>query len=122
VAILVEGLADTLAAVLAYPGCAVYGAPGWSQLAAVAAAVAPRVREVRGWLLVVPQLDADDQGARGAAQAIHAAVRAGLAFAPDAGLDGAGTVRLVDLGEHRDLADAWRAGWRPQWPTTREAS
>lgn len=123
VAVLVEGVADTLVAHLTWPGCAIYGAPGWEQLASIASAVAPRVAACRGSLLIVPHLDPDDQGATGAAEAIRACVDAGLTLAPpDAGLDGASTVRLVDLGEHKDLADAYRAGWRWLWPAPRSAS
>ncbi len=116
VAVVVEGLADTLAARLAFPGCAIFGAPGAGQLETVTAAVAARVAECRGWLLIVP--DDDDAGADHTAAAIVAARDAGLTLAADnAGLEGASTVRLVDLGEHHDLADAWRhPGWCWQWP------
>lgn len=116
VAVLVEGIADTLAAILMWPGCAVFGAPA-GQLARVAAAVAPRVLECRGWLLLAA--DDDDAGVEGATAAAVAAVRAGLALAPaDTDLDGPPSVRLVPLGEHHDLADAYRAGWRWQWPSS----
>ena len=115
VAIIVEGLADTLAAVLAFPGCAVLGAPGWAQLEAVAGAVAPRVAAVRGWLLVT--VDDDEKGIEGASAAVVAAARAGLGIArPEAGAGSAGSVRLVELGAHHDLADAYAAGWRWAWP------
>lgn len=108
VAVLVEGLADTLAACLAYPTCAVYGSPGASALAEIAAALAPRVRECRGWLLVVPH--DDEAGIRAGVAGVKAAQAAGLVLDRD--------LLVVDLGEHQDLADAWRAGWRGQWPTT----
>lgn len=109
VAVLTEGLADTLVAHLAWPGCAIYGAPGADQLRAIAEAVAPRVAAVRGWLLVVPH--DDDAGVTHAAEAVRVAQRAGLVLDRD--------LHLVDLGAHNDLADAWRAGWRWQWPALR---
>lgn len=109
VAVLVEGLADTLAAHLAFPGCAIYGAPGADQLADIAKAIAPRVLEVRGWLLIVPH--DDEAGVAAGIDAVRAARGAGLKLDRD--------LHLVDLGEHNDLADAWRAGWRWQWPTER---
>lgn len=102
VAILVEGVADTLAAVLAFPGCVVLGANGWYQMPRVAAAVEPRLVEARGWLLV--GVDDDEQGITGAGDAMHAAVEAGLVLRK--------SVRAIELGPHKDLADAWRAGWR----------
>lgn len=115
VAVIVEGLADTLAAALAFPGCAIYGAPGAGQMARIAAAVAPRVAAARGWLLMT--VDADSTGIAAGSDAIVEAVRGGLRLADgDAGLDGAGTIRLIDLGDHHDLADAYAAGWRYTWP------
>ena len=124
VAVVVEGLADTLAACLAFAGCADFGAPGATQLPAVVTAVAQRVAACRGWLLLV--VDGDDVGVKGGVHAILAAEEAGLRLAPaGAGLAGASTVRLVRLGKslndkhHHDLADAWgRSRWRWAWPTT----
>jgi hypothetical protein len=106
VAVLVEGITDSIAAALAFDTCAIVGANGWRQMPRVAAAVAPRLVEARGWLLVA--VDNDPQGITGAGDAIGAAMDAGLAL-------GEG-VRAIELGEHRDLADAWRAGWRWTWP------
>lgn len=115
VAVLVEGLSDTLAALLAFPGCAVFGAPGHEHLETITQALAPRIAAIRGWLLMVP--DDDEQGARSTAAAIQAAQEAGLRLAVDnCGIEGASTIRLVDLGTHHDLADAWRSGWRWTWP------
>lgn len=122
VAVIAEGLADTLAACLTWPGCAVFGAAGAGQLKRVAAAVAPRVAACRGWLLLV--VDDDDAGIEGVKGAVIAAEEAGLALADaTAGLEGASTIRLVSLGRgadgrfHHDLADAYRAGWRWRWPS-----
>jgi hypothetical protein len=106
VAVLVEGITDSIAAALAFDTCAIVGANGWRQMSRVAAAVAPRLVEARGWLLVA--VDNDPQGITGAGDAIGAAMDAGLALGE--------SVRAIELGEHRDLADAWRAGWRWTWP------
>jgi hypothetical protein len=106
VAILPEGVTDTLAALLAYPGCVVVGANGWHMMPRVAAAIAPRLVAARGWLLVA--VDDDEQGIAGAGDAMRAAVDAGLVLDE--------SVRAIELGAHHDLADAWRAGWRRTWP------
>lgn len=110
VAVVVEGFADTLAAILTWPGCAVFGAAGAGQLARVAGAVATRVRDVDGWLLLVPH--DDDEGVRAGIAAARAAREAGLVLDRD--------LQLPDLGDHKDLADAWRAGWRWSWPDSRD--
>ncbi len=115
IAVLCEGLIDTLTVVVEFPGCAVFGAPGAGQMARIAAAVAPKIAAVRGWLLVVA--DDDAAGIGGASDAVVEAVKAGLRLEDDdAGLDGASSVRVVDLGAHHDLTDAYAAGWRYQWP------
>lgn len=115
VAIIVEGLADTLAACLAFPTCAVFGAPGAGQMARIAAAVAPRIAAVRGWLLIA--VDDDSAGIGNASDAIVAAVGAGLHLAEaDSRLDTDGAVDVVDIGAHHDLAEAFAAGWRYQFP------
>lgn len=106
VAVVVEGLADTLAARLAFPGCAVFGAAGVAHVEHVAATVAARVLEIGGWMLLT--VDDDEVGIEAAADAIGAAQHAGLVLDRD--------LHLVDLGEYHDLADAHAAGWRWQWP------
>lgn len=106
VAVVVEGLADSLAARLAFSGCAVFGAAGAGNLEHVAANVAKRVHEIGGWMLLT--VDDDPVGIDNAADAINAARDAGLVLGT--------TLQLVDLGEHHDLADAYAAGWRWQWP------
>lgn len=122
-AVVVEGLADTLAASLAFTGCAVFGAPGAAQIPAVVTAVAKRVAECRGCLLLV--VDGDDVGVNASIQAVLAAEGVGLRLAPsEAGSVKASEVRLVRLGKslddkyHHDLADAWsRSRWRWSWPS-----
>ncbi len=99
-------MADTLAALLAFPGCVVLGANGWHNMEAIAAAIAPRVVQARGWLLV--GVHDDEPGKCGAVNAMRAAIAAGLVL--DA------SVGAIDVGAHKDLADAWRAGWRWTWP------
>ena len=106
VAILVEGVADTLAAILAFPGCVVVGANGWYRMADIAAAIAPRVAAARGWLLV--GVHDDEEGIAGATRAIRAAAAAGLVIGE--------SVAAIETAPHKDLADGWRAGWRWQWP------
>jgi hypothetical protein len=107
VAIVVEGLSDTLAARLAWPGCAVFGAAGVDHVEAVMEAVAARAVEIGGWVLLV--VDDDEVGIEAGADAIGAAVDAGLV------LDR--TLHVVDVGNHHDLADAYAAGWRWSWPS-----
>lgn len=105
VAVVPEGVTDSLAAILAFPTCAVVGANGCRRMADVARAIAPLLVATQGWLLVA--VDNDEQGIRGAGDAMRAAVAAGLV------LDR--SVRAIDLSAHHDLADAWRAGWRWTW-------
>jgi len=112
VAVLVEGVTDSIAAVLAFPGCVVLGANGWYRMAEIAAAVAPRIVKARGWLLVAA--DDDEQGVAGASDALRVAVDAGLVLRK--------SVRAIELGVHKDLAEAWRAGWRWTWPDDGVAS
>lgn len=112
VAVIVEGLADTLAARLTWLGCAVFGAAGAGHLDTITEAVAPKIAEIKGWLLIV--VDDDDVGVAAAADAIVAAGDAGLVIDRD--------LHVVELGEHHDLADAYAAGWRHRWPTQGRAS
>lgn len=106
VAILTEGVIDTLTAALVWPTCVVLGAHGAGQMRNVVHAAAPRIRELRGWLMIVPHLD--EAGIRNGVEAVTAAHAAGLALGRD--------LHLVDLGQHNDLADAVAAGWRWSWP------
>lgn len=106
VAVLTEGVADTLAGVLAFPGCVVLGASGAARMPDVAAAIAPRLVEARGWLLAVPHVDGGT-GEDYAALAVIAAEQAGLKLDE--------SIRLVDVRPHKDLCDAVRDGWRWRW-------
>ncbi|MDQ3366645.1 MAG: hypothetical protein M3680_14570 [Myxococcota bacterium] len=108
VAILVEGLSDTLAACIAFPTCAIYGAAGAAHMESIAATLAPRLVAMRGWLLIV--VDDDEPGIDAAADAIVVAC--------DAGLEVDRSLLVVDLGTHHDLADAYAAGWRWNWSET----
>lgn len=105
VAVLVEGIMDSLAAVLAFDGCCVVGANGADRMPCVAAAIAPRIAKARGWLLVVPHVDSKGEDA--AAEAVIAAERAGLRLGT--------SIHLVDVKPHKDLADAVQAGWQWRW-------
>jgi len=107
VAVLVEGVTDSLAAVTAFAGCAIVGANGASRLASVAKAVAPRIAAARGWLLVVPDVD----GGVGEAHAADAVIAA-----ETVGLELDRNIFLVDVRPYQDLADGVRAGWRWGWP------
>ena len=121
VAVVVEGLADTLAGILAFEGCVIFGAPGAAQVPGVVAAVAARVAACRGYLLLV--VDNDKVGVRGGVEAVLAAESAGLRLAPDGASPRSGDLQLVRLGRnlagqrHHDLADAVsRSRWH--WERT----
>lgn len=106
VAVVVEGLIDTLVARLAFPGCAVFGAPGATALGEITGPIARRVRACRGMLFVVPH--DDDAGVTAGIAAVLGARAEGLELGRD--------LLVVDIGEHKDLADAWVGGWRWTWP------
>lgn len=120
VAVLVEGLADTLVARLCWPDAVIFGAPGAGQIEGIAAAIAPEVARRRGLLLIVP--DDDKVGIGGSAHAAIAATKAGLELVDSVRQDDAGKACLVDLGRnlagvfHHDLAQAWATSrWRWRW-------
>lgn len=112
VAVLVEGMTDSLAALLAFPTCAIVGANVWYMMPRIAATIAPRLVDVRGWLLVA--VDDDEQGIAGAGDAMRVAVDAGLVLRK--------SVRAIELCAHHDLADACRAGWQWTWPELPEGA
>lgn len=107
ITVLVEGLADSLAATLAYTGCTIVGANGCDNMEHVAAAVAPHVVKARGVLLIGVHHDEQKQGVLHSAAAARAAMRAGLVLHEG--------VRGIDIGGHKDFCDAWAAGWRSHW-------
>jgi phage/plasmid primase-like uncharacterized protein len=128
--VLVEGLADTLVARLAWPDAAIFGAPGAEHLETIAIAIAPHVVRARGVLLVVPDDDPDKAdgsvgvGIKNAARAVVAAMSAGLELVDRVRQDDEAKMQIVDLGKnladqrHHDLADAWKMSrWRWKWPT-----
>jgi len=120
IAVIVEGLADTLVARMLWPDAAVFGAPGSAQLEAIAKAVAPVVVEKRGILLLVA--DRDSVGIKNTTLAAVAAMKAGLEEVEHAKQSDEAKLQLVDLGRnladqrHHDLADAWKCSrWRWRW-------
>lgn len=121
VAIIVEGLADTLVARLLWPDAAVFGAAGAEQLETVSTAVGSAVAARRGILLIVP--DNDEIGIKNVARAIIAATAAGLELVDRVCKEDEAKIQIVDLGfnladqRHHDLADAWAySRWRWRWP------
>jgi hypothetical protein len=129
VAIIVEGLADTLVAHLIWPEAAVFGAAGAEQLENIATVVGAAVARRRGILLIVPDNDPDDPngqvgvGIRCAARAVIAATAAGLELVDQVRKSDQAKIQIVDLGKnladqrHHDLADAWKCSrWRWRWP------
>lgn len=106
--VLCEGLADALAASLAWPGALVLGAHGAENYAAIARVAALAVATAGAARLRLC-VDADAPGMRAGLAAVQAAIAAGRA----AGRDLVRMVEVVDLADHHDLADAYAAGWRP---------
>ena len=120
-AIIVEGLADTLVAQMLWPEAAVFGAAGSGQLEAIGKAVGAAVAQRRGILLIVP--DNDDVGVKNTARAVMAATTTGLELVDCLKQSDEAKMQLVDLGRnladqrHHDLADAWACSrWRWKWP------
>lgn len=120
-AVLVEGLADSLVARLLWPDAAIFGAPGAGQLEGIARAVAPEVMKQNGILILVP--DNDAVGTRAGAKAVIAAQAAGLELAEFAAPTDARKILVADLGNnladqpHHDIAQAWTTSrWRWTWP------
>lgn len=134
-AIIVEGLADTLTARLLWPEAAIFGAPGAAQLETIGAAVGEAVARRRGILLIVPDNDPDEAdgqagvGIRYAARAVIAATKAGLELVDRVRKTDECKMQLIDLGfdladrRHHDLADAWGCSrWRWRWPEDEAAT
>lgn len=106
--VLCEGLADSLAAALAWPAALVLGAHGADNYAGIARVAAPLVAAAPGARLRLC-VDADAAGMRAGRAAVEVAIAAGRA----AGRDLVRMIEVVDLADHHDLADAYAAGWRP---------
>jgi len=100
---IVEGVIDTLTAIQLWPDHVVLGAHGAGRMARIAEVAAPIIRARGGRLVLVP--DGDDVGQRCAVRAGEAAIAAGLVMDE--------TLVVLDLGAHKDLNDAHRAGWKP---------
>jgi hypothetical protein len=120
-AVIVEGLADTLVAQMLWPKAAVFGAAGAEQLETIGKAVGAAVAQRRGILLIVP--DNDDVGVKNTARAVMAASATGLELVDQLKQSDEAKMQLVDLGRnladqrHHDLADAWKCSrWRWHWP------
>lgn len=120
-AIIVEGLADTLVAQMLWRDAAVFGAAGAEQLEAIGKAVGAAVAARRGILLIVP--DNDDVGVKNTAKAVMAATDGGLELVDSLKQSDEAKMQLVDIGRnladqrHHDLADAWKCSrWRWKWP------
>ena len=104
-AVVTEGIADTITAMVAWPDAAVLGANGTGTLPTVLKAVAERVRAAGGRMLVVPHADEKRQGERAVIPSMITAEAVGLR----PGID----LILIDLGNAKDLNEAWCSGWRP---------
>ena len=116
--VLTEGVVDTLTACLAWPDALVLGAHGAAEMPKIARAVAPRVASCGGELLICGHNDPDQKhGAAGVGQqradeAMQLAIEAGL-VGTNAGGEPITRVKHVAFGAHKDLNDAYVAGWRP---------
>jgi hypothetical protein len=123
--IVTEGVVDTLTARCAWPGPSfvVLGAHGVGNFALVARYAARFVAQREGKLLLVghndvarpnPQTGVLEPGAGVVAldQAMHAALEEGLVGSTAAGKPKCRVAALA-YGPHKDLNDAYRAGWRP---------
>jgi len=120
-AVIVEGLADTLVAQMLWPKAAVFGAAGAEQLESIGKAVGAAVAQRRAILLIVA--DGDDVGIKNAARAATAAMNEGVELVDQLREVDEAKMQLVDLGNnladqpHHDLADAWKCSrWRWKWP------
>jgi hypothetical protein len=110
-AVVTEGVIDSLTAALAWPDAVILGAHGAGNFATIVAYASRYLHERNGRLLLPAHHDRAGQDALDAA--MHRALEAGMVVA---GADGEPDCRVhvVDFGaEHKDLNDAWRAGWRP---------
>lgn len=106
--VLTEGVADSLAAVLVWPGAVVLGAHGASNMEAIGQYAAKLAALAGGCaLVIVPHLDPPSKAAPlgvGLEAATKASCWALQAQVP---------TTMIDLAPHKDLAEAWSKGWRP---------
>lgn len=100
--IVTEGVLDTLTARVAWPTAVVLGANGAGNIRKVVEMAMIRVRLAGCHLWLVPH--DDTQGISAVSVAGQIAIAAGLELDESLG--------VVDLA-HKDLNDAWCAGWRP---------
>jgi hypothetical protein len=103
--VVTEGIADTITGLVAWPEAVVLGANGTGPLPTVILESARCVARARGRLFVVPHADERGQGEH----AVSAGTKGALAAGLRAGYD----LVVVELGNAKDLNDAWCAGWRP---------
>lgn len=101
-AVVLEGVFDSITARLAWHHAAILGAHAAGNLPKVVQVAAPIVVAKRGRMLIVPHRDR--RGLEVAREAGVIAIEAGLSLRK-------GTLAIVDHG-HKDLNDAWKAGWR----------
>jgi len=101
--VITEGVIDSITARLAWPSAIVLGAHGWANLPKIVTVAAPRIREAKTRLVLVPHQD--HFGFQGALEAAEIAINAGLSIRR-------GTLVVIKTGA-KDLNDAWGRGWRP---------
>lgn len=104
--VVVEGIADTMTALFAWPEAIQFGANGIGPLPTIIQLAARAVRAHHGRLILIPQADQRRQGEQAVIPGAKAALAAGLRLGAD--------LVIVDLGRAKDLNDAWCAGWRPR--------
>lgn len=102
--VVTEGIADTITALVAWPHAVVVGANGTGPLPTLIEETAKRVARQRGRMFVVPHADERRQGEVAVSMGVRSALAAGLRPGYD--------VIVIDLGDAKDLNDAWCAGWR----------
>lgn len=100
--VIVEGVFDALTARFAWPNAVILGANGAGRIPTIAEAAARRVKLAGTRLLLVP--DDDEQGTRAMTTAGELALEVGLVYQRSL---------LVVHFPHKDLNEAWVAGWRP---------
>jgi hypothetical protein len=100
--VITEGVVDSLTARLMWHEAIVLGAHGAGNLAKIGSIAAKSAALARTRIIIVPHQD--KTGWETAMAVCRLAVDAGLSFRR-------GTLHIVQHG-HKDLNDAWRAGWR----------